>query len=140
MWILFWLILSLAVAGCSTPLPAQAPAESMGSPASGKLSAEHIRKVGPELRRHLVLQSRRVLESPQFLNQLPPIPVVIQARRDITQALESQGGRVRSVTRNGVVVITADVPPAAIPNLLVMPDLETIELTQPIPLTEKDGE
>jgi hypothetical protein len=80
------------------------------------------------------------LQSPETLSeQLRPIPVVIQAHSDITEDLKSHGARVRSVTRDGVVIITAEVPPAAILGLLALPELKSIELAQPVPPAEGGG-
>lgn len=142
MRILLWLLLVMTiVAGCATPLPAQEMAAPMSSPVPTALRPEHIRKLGPDLRRHLLQEGRRALEAPETLSrELRPVTVVIRARGDITEDLESRGVKIRSVTQNDVVVITADVPPAVIPSLLMLPELETIELTQPVPPAEENGE
>lgn len=117
----------------------------MSSPVTDVPRPDDLRKLGPELRRHLLQRGRQALqqaqdgtlEAPEILKeQLRPITVVIQARRDITEDLKSYGVDVRSVARDGVVVITAEVPPAAIPGLLTLPELETIELAQPVPPAE----
>ncbi|MFQ5854695.1 MAG: hypothetical protein ACE5LU_03495 [Anaerolineae bacterium] len=139
MRILLWLVLATTIAGCSAPLPAREPAAPMSSPVPNAPRADDFRKLGPELRRRLLQRGRQALEAPETLNeQLRPVTVVIQARRDITEELEDYGVRVRSVTQNAIVVITADVPPAAIPSLLTLPELETIELTQPVPPAGED--
>lgn len=137
MRILLWLLLGVMIAGCSGPLSGQklGPAAALSTP-----RPEEIRKLGPELRRHLLQEGRRALETPQLLGrEMPPVAVVIQAHRDISKELEDHGATVRSVVHDGVVVITADVPPAAIPDLLRLPALKAIELTQPVP-PAREGE
>lgn len=134
---LLWVMLISAIVGCATPLPTEAPVAPMPSPLPDFLKPEIVRKVGPDLRRHLLQRGRQALEAPESVH---PVTVVIQARRDITEELESQSAKVRSVTQNGVVVITADVPLTSIPDLLSLPDIETIELTQPVSPAEEDGE
>lgn len=138
---MLWVMLVATIAGCATAPPARELAAPMASPVPAELHSEDIRKLGPDLRRHLLQQGRRVLEAPDTLSrELPLITVVIQAHRDITGELNNQGAKVRSVIQNEVVVITADVPPAAIPSLLSLPELETIELAQPVPPAEQDEE
>lgn len=137
--LILWLLLAVAVAGCGTSLPAQEPAALMPSPVPSVIQTEELQKLGPSLRRHLIQRGRRALEAPESLDQqLRPITVVIQARRDITEELEAQDVNVRSVTKDGVVVITAEVPPEVIPDLLALPDLKIIELSQPVPPAKQD--
>ena len=163
MRILLCLILGLTVAGCAPPLPPSQPAP-LSSPAPNSPRPDDFRKLGPELRRHLLQRGRQALRpldkrrpergeglgTPQaqdealrlpetLREQLRPIPVVIQARRDISGTLEDFGVSVRSVTQDGVVVITAEVPPAAIPSLLALPELMTMELAQPVSPAGEDG-
>ncbi|MFQ5340177.1 MAG: hypothetical protein ACE5F6_01390 [Anaerolineae bacterium] len=163
MRILLYLALTLTVAGCVPALPSSPPAP-LSSPAPNVPRPDDFRKLGPELRRYLLQRGRQALRpldkrrperveglgTPQaqdealrlpetLREQLRPIPVVIQAQRDITGTLEELGVRVRSVNQDGVVVITAEVPPAAIPRLLALPDLMTMELAQPVPPAEEDG-
>ncbi len=136
--VLLWLILGLSIAGCAAPLPPPVPAPT--SPPEANLPRpDDLRKVGPELRQHLLQRGRQLLEAPETLSeQLRPVTVVIQAHRDISDELEKRGGHVRSVTQNETVIITAEVPPAAIPGLLRLPDLETIDLAQPVPPAQKN--
>lgn len=95
---------------------------------------EQLEKVGPELRRHLVERGRLVLQTPTAAElQLRPVTVVIQARSDISPDLVRHGADIRSVTYDGTIIITADVPLAAIPGMLAVPGLEAIELAQPVP-------
>lgn len=127
----------------------------MSSPVPNVLRPEHIRKLGPDLRRHLLQRGRQALrpldelgasqaqdetlQLPEALaEQLRPVSVVIQAHSDVTADLERLGVRVRSVAQDGVVVITAEVPLAAIPSLLALPELMTMELAQPVPPAEDD--
>lgn len=103
-------------------------------PPSGVPQPSDLTKMGPELRRLLLERGRQVLgESRSRREALERISVTIRARRDITPELIARGVEVRSVTSDDVAIITADVPPAAIPALIALPDLETIELTQPVP-------
>lgn len=136
---ILWLLFAMAIAGCGTSLPAQEPAALGPSPVPSVIQAEELRKLGPSLRRHLIQRGRQALEAPEPLDQqLRPITVVIQARRDITEELETEGVNVRSVTKDGIVVITADVPLEVIPDLLALSDLKIIELSQPVPPAEQE--
>lgn len=126
--LLLWLVVTAVIVGCAPS------SRHTAAPVSSPGPSKEFRKLGPELRRQLLQQGRPALETPELLNQqLHPITVVIRAHRDISEELESQGATVHSVTQNGAVVITADVPPAAIPSLLTLPELQAIELTQPVP-------
>lgn len=130
---LLWIMLLFAIAGCGTALPTEMPTAPMPSPIPDALKPENVRKVGPALRRHLLQRGQQVLEAQQSLDaQLESVTVIIQARRDISDELEKRSAAVRSVTPDGIYVITADVPLNAIPALLTLPDLEAIELTQPV--------
>jgi len=95
--------------------------------------------MGPELRHLLLQRGRKVLEEPQtLLEALERIPVTIRAQRDITPDLVKLGVQIRSVTSDDEVIITADVPPAAIPAIIAMPAVQTIEATQPMPLAPEE--
>ncbi|MFQ5594392.1 MAG: hypothetical protein ACE5HA_09605 [Anaerolineae bacterium] len=137
---LLCLILSLTIAGCATALPPPPPAPFSSPPAPSAPRPDDFRKLGPDLRRHLLQRGRQALEAPDTVGeQLRPVPVVIQAHSDITDELERLGVRVRSAIQDGVVVITADVPPATIPSLLALAEVMTMELAQPVPPAEDDG-
>jgi hypothetical protein len=111
----------------------------MLSPIPSLPGQAELRKLGPTLRRNLLQQSQRAIQSPEMLSsELPLISVVIRASQDISQELESQGALIRSVTQNRVFIITADIPPAIILTLIKLRDVETIELAQPIPPAAND--
>ena len=139
--LLLLLLLSGTVVACGT-----SGGEGFGPPPtvarpSGVPRPTDVTKMGPELRRLLLERGRKALERPQTLRKaLERIPVTIRAARDVTSDLVKLGVRVRSVTANDVVIIAADVPPAAIPAIIAMPDVQTIEATQPLPLAPEEND
>lgn len=135
---LLWL-LSTSIVACGVPA-----GEGWGAPPTVVVPShvpqpKDVTKMGPELRRLLFERGRKALERPQtLLKALERIPVTIRARRDITPELVKLGVHVRSVTSDDAVIIAADVPPAAIPAIIAMPEVQTIEATQPMPLAPEE--
>jgi hypothetical protein len=136
--VLAGLALLLSSIGCG-PVPLDDSRAPRLPSLTGIPGLEQLEKVGPELQRHLLERSRLVLQTPTSAEgQLPPVTVVIQARRDISPDLAQRGANIRSVTRDGTIIITADVPLPAIPGILALPGLEAIELAQPVPPADAD--
>ena len=138
----FLLAVILMSAACAAP-PAEKPGSlpSDATPSSLPQPTD-LTKIGPELRRLLLQRGQEALEEPQRLPQiLEHVSVTIRARRDISPELVVRGARVHSVVADEAVIITADVPVAAIPILIALPDLETIEAAQPVaPASEERDE
>ncbi len=138
----FLLAVILMSAACAvSPAEKPGPLPTIATP-SGLPQPSDLTKIGPELRRLLLQRGQQALEEPQRLPRiLEYVSVTIRARRDISPELVVQGARVHSVVADEAVIITADVPVAAIPTLIALPDLETIEAAQPAaPASEESDE